>query len=74
MDEIFQTGLQGVQAGLNRAQISAHAISTSIVQDHPAEVHGNLLDLKTAERQVYFSAAVLKVADELLGTVLDELA
>ena len=74
VDEIFQYGLQGIQTGLNQAQVNAQAIATSNIEGRPGNLVSNLVDLKKAESQVYSSVAVIKVADKLLGTILDVLA
>lgn len=73
VDSIFQSGLQGVQAGLDQFNTSAHAIATA-VGGSVYDLTTNLVDLKLAQRQIESSAAVIKVADEVLGTLLDEFA
>ena len=73
MSAIFNAGLQGIQAGLERISTNAHAIATS-TDNNTADLAGNLVDLKIAKTQTEASVAVVKVADEILGTLLDELA
>ena len=73
VDSIFQSGLQGVQTGLGRFNTNAHAIATAI-GGSSYDLTSNLVDLKFAQRQIESSVAVIKVADEILGTLLDEFA
>ena len=73
MSAILNNGLQGIQAGLERISVNAHEIATNAGGD-PANLVSNLLDIKEAQIQTKASIAVVKTADEILGTLLDELA
>lgn len=73
MSAIFNAGLQGIQAGLERISSNAHAIATS-TGNNPADIVDNLVDIKSAQIQAKASIAVVKVADEVLGSLLDERA
>ena len=73
VDAVFQSGLEGLQTGLNRLSTNAQAIASSS-GGNSADLAANLVDLKVAQRQVEASAAVIKVADEIVGSLLDEFA
>ena len=73
VDSIFQAGLQGVHAGFDRFNTSAHAIAAS-AGGSSQDLATNLIDINIAQRQIEASIAVIKVADEVLGTLLDEFA
>lgn len=73
MSAILNNGLQGIQAGLERISVNAHEIATA-VGGNPLDLTRKLVDIKEAQLQTEASIAVVKVADEVLGTLLDELA
>lgn len=75
----LQTGLQGVQQGIEGAERSAREIVRAGTVDGPAGSNSNdvtesVVDLKLYERSVEASAQVVKTADEVLGTLIDTLA
>ncbi len=75
-DSILQAGLQGVQSGLDQfgraaGQVAAASNATSSTNNN---VIDSLVEVKQAQRTVQASAAVIKVADETLGSLLDALA
>ncbi len=80
-DSVLATGLQGVQGGLYRTQEAARDIAAASTVDSAEQgaegrdVTGNLtrslVDLKIGEQQVEASAAVVKTADEIMGTLID---
>ncbi len=84
IDSLLSTGVQGIQSGLNRAQQAAEDIASATtaptVEDSATvasttDVTQNIaeaaVDLKIGERQVQASAAVVKTADEVLGTLVN---
>ena len=74
----LQTGLQGVQRGLEGVEKAASEITRVGTLEDAArstrDVIEPMVDLKLYERSVEASAQVVKVADEVLGTLLDTLA
>jgi len=77
INAVLQSGLQGVQ----KATLGAEKAATEIVRsgsiDGPAgsnSVVEPIIDLKLYERSIEASAQVVKMADEVLGTLLDTLA
>ncbi len=77
INSVLQTGLQGVQQGVDGAEKAA----TQIVRggkDGASGSNGDILepivDLKLYARSVEASAQVVKTADEVLGTLLDTMA
>lgn len=76
-DSILQAGLQGVQGGLDQfgraaGQIASASNSSSSANSN--NVIDSLVEVKQAQRTVQASAAVIKVADETLGSLIDALA
>ena len=74
IDSITRTGLAGIQAGVNRAVNSANRISTAFQPESNDDPVGPIVDLTRAEQQVKASAKVVKIGDDLLGTILDTFA
>lgn len=76
-DSILQAGLQGVSSGIDqfgRASGQIAAASNSSASTANNSVVESLVEVKQAQRTVEASAAVIKIADETLGSLLDELA
>ncbi len=76
-DSILQAGLQGVRSGIDQfgravGQIAAASNSSSSTTSN--SIVDSLVEIKQAQQTVESSAAVIKVADETLGSLLDELA
>ena len=72
----MNTGTTGIQKGLRDAQEKASKIASSeaMTSQGPAAMTEAIVGLKEAELQVKASAEVVKTTDEMLGTLLDELA
>ena len=64
-------GLSGVAAGLERLDRAAGRIARDGAE---GDLAGNMIDLMRARHQVRASVAVLRTADETIGTLLDVLA
>ena len=81
VDSVLSVGLQGVQNGLattyQAAQDIASATTTEKSKDAPngrdvtADITTAVVELKVGEHQVKASAAVIKTADEMMGTLID---
>jgi hypothetical protein len=64
-------GLNGIAAGFERLDKAA----ARVARDGAAgDLAGNMIDLMKARHQVRASAAVIRTADETIGTLLDVLA
>ena len=74
ISSISQSGLTGIQRGLQQATDAANNIATAVNDIDAADLATNMVDLKIAEQQVEASAKVLKADDQLKGTILDILA
>ncbi len=82
VNSILSTGLQGVQSGVGTVQRAAEDIvsatttdpETASGDDALANITEAAVSLKQGEQQVQASAAVVKTADEVLGTLLDTTA
>lgn len=68
------TGLGGTNSGIERVAKAANDIAHASVHDSsrlPSELSDALVELKQGKHQVAASAAVIKTADEVLGTLID---
>ncbi len=76
IESILQSGIQGVQGGLDQFGRAANNIATANNSGgaNSQELASNLLEVKQAQVSVQSSIAVIKVADENIGTILNELA
>lgn len=68
---VLSTGVQGVQAGMNRANQAAGDIARFGTTEQNGDLATPLVELKVSEQQVKASAAVIKSADEMMGTLID---
>lgn len=71
---VLSTGVQGLQAGIGRANQAAGQIARAGTSQEGGDLATSLVDLKASEQQVKASAAVIKTADDMLGTLIDTLA
>lgn len=71
VDSILRSGLTGLQTGFERSAQSADRITKAFLPDSTEDPVVPLIELKQASNQVKASAKVIKVGDEMLGTVLD---
>lgn len=76
----MQSGLAGIHTGMNSLRKDAQVIASQSVA-HATNNGGDsktltdaLVDMKVSERQVEASAKVIETQDEILGTLLDEMA
>ena len=65
----LSTGLQGIQAGMQRVNIAGSRIATSTVD--PEVFATSAVDQMSGRHQVGMSAQVVKTADQMLGTLID---
>jgi hypothetical protein len=71
---VLQTALGGVQSSLKALDQAAQKIATAPVsRDAPADLANPLVDALVAQRSLEASAAVMRRADDALGTLLDAL-
>lgn len=68
---ISQSGLTGIQRGLQQVTDAASNITTAVDDIDVADLATNLVDLKLGKQQVEVSAKVIQVEDQLRGTLLD---
>lgn len=70
---VLSTGLQGVQTGLNQANKAAGEIARfgTTAGNSIGDLTTSLVNLKAGELQTKASAAVVKTADQVLGTLID---
>jgi len=70
----LNSGLTGIQSGLQQFQQSAQKIASQTIQA-PGSDLGQLMqasvDMIKAEHQITASTAVVKASDEVLGSLLD---
>jgi len=71
MDSVIGAGLRGVQTGLQNAARDAERVVRSFEPSSTEEPIQPLVDLQSDRRQVQASTAVIRVGDEILGSILD---
>lgn len=77
VNSVLNTGLQGVQNGIEGAEKAASEIVRAGTVDGSAgsnDVVESIVELKLYERAVNASAQVVRTADEVLGSLLDTMA
>ncbi len=67
----FSSGTQGLAAGYDRFNRVAEGISRDI---ELTDLAGNVVQMQQARHEVRANLAVLKTADELVGSLLDVFA
>ncbi len=71
---VFRTALGGVQSSLQRLETAAQKIATAPVRrDEPSDLADPLVEALVAQRSLEASAAVMRRADDMLGSLLDAL-
>ena len=69
----FDSGLSGIHKGLDGIQKTASQIASkdAMEADGPNELANSMVDLTVYTHQVNASAQVVKITDQILGTLLD---
>lgn len=72
----INSSLNGIHSGFQNLRENAQAIASSTVKDSPLgkESTESIVGLKVGAQQVEVNAKSLKVQNDVLGTLLDELA
>jgi hypothetical protein len=68
------SGLQGIQQGLNRVREGSEIFTRSVASAEESKAISSLIDIKLGELQVYSSAKVLQVGDDIQRTLLNIVA
>ena len=68
---ISQSGLAGIQRGMQQITDAASHIATAVGDIDAADLATNIAELKIGEQQVEASAMAIKIDDQLRGTLLD---
>ena len=68
---ISQSGLTGIQRGLQQVTDAASNIAMAVNDIDAADLATNLVELKIGKQQVEASAKVIQVDDQIRGTLLD---
>lgn len=74
IDPLFQSGMQGIERGMQNMRRSAHEIvrAGTVARDKTVtDVAGDLVALKMNRTAVQAAVSVVKAADEVLGSLLD---
>ena len=77
IESILQSGIQGINGGLDQFGRAAHNIATANSSTNgldSKDIISSLLELKSSQIQIESSASVIRVADENIGTILNEFA
>jgi len=73
VNDLLGTATQGIQNGLARAAESASQVARSTSAE-PADLAGAAVGMLEARAQVEASAAIVRSADRMLGSLLDVFA
>lgn len=68
---MMSSGLQGLVAGINRTEGSAGKIAMNSQGSDTESFTASMIGLKAGEIQVKAAAAVVKSADEILGSIIN---
>lgn len=69
ISSLLASGLQGMQAGINRTALAAGRIaSTGVAGEHAANT---VVDLSRGAIDAKIAANVVKTGDQILGTLID---
>ncbi len=71
ISSILSSGLAGIQAGAAMTNRAGGQIAQIGTFGENEQLAASMVDLRVGELQVKFAADVVKVADELLGTLID---
>lgn len=68
---MMNSGVQGILAGINRTDRASGQIAANTGDSDITVFNTSMIGLKTGEIQVKAAAAVVKSADEMLGSVIN---
>ncbi len=74
INSVFSAGHIGLQNGIRRVSSAAQGVAQAGINKEPglpSRLSDAMLAMKHGEHQVGASAAVVKAADDTLGTVID---
>lgn len=76
VDSVLGAGLAGINTGIRNAQEAAQTIARAGTTEAESSDTGTdlveaIVDLKISEQQVKASAAVIRTADEIIGSIID---
>ncbi len=71
ISSVLSSGLQGVQTGMSITDRAGGRISSMTGVDDSTQMADAMVALREGELQVKLSADVIKVGDEMLGTLID---
>ena len=74
MDEITNTGLQGMQRGMEQVAQSAERIVRSFTPENVEDTSAAIVDMQSGTMQVQASAAVVKTDQDIHRYILDLMA
>lgn len=70
INSILSTGLQGMQAGINRSAIASSRIATSGGADS-SDIAASMIELRQGAIDAQMAANIVKTGDDILGTLID---
>lgn len=71
INSLFSTGLHGIQNGTALTNTGGGRIAQVNPTRDNVQLANSMIDLREGEFQVKFGADVVKVADQILGTLID---
>jgi hypothetical protein len=74
MDEITNTGLQGMQRGMEQVAQSADRVVRGFTPESAEDTSAAIVDMQSGARQVQASAAVVDTGQDIQRYILDLMA
>jgi len=71
ISSVLSSGLRGIQAGIGRVDQAGGRIAGANASTGIEDLTASIVNLRIGEMQVKVSADVVKVGDQILGTLLD---
>lgn len=71
ISSLFSSGLNGIQAGMSITHRAGGQIAQINTVRNTEQMNNSMIELREGEFQAKFGADVVKVADQMLGTLID---
>jgi len=71
VSSILLSGMQGMQAGINRTNIASSRISGFDLSTNNSDMAANMVALSQGSNDAKMAANVIKTGDAILGTLID---
>lgn len=71
ISSLFSNGLSSIQAGMSLTHRAGGRIAQINTVSNTEQMNNSMIELREGEFQTKFGADVVKVADQMLGTLID---